>query len=557
MNDEIQTMRVIPLGGVEEIGINCTVVEYAGQLLVVDMGLGFPEEDMYGIDYIIPNVDYLLNRKDKIEGIVITHGHLDHIGALPYVLPKLGFPEVWGTQFTIELIKEKLQEFGILESARLRVINEHSHLASGDFRIRFFRVNHSIPQSVGVVIETPAGRIVHTGDFKFDNTPVNEPAADYAQLAKIGEQGVDLLLSDSTNSLKKGHPISESDVAKSLQQVISAASGRIFIASFSGLVGRLYQVIKIAEQLDKKVALAGYSMRKSLEIAKRIGYISPKQDVIVPLEKINRFNDDKVIILTTGSQGEENAALWKMAAEGYQNVMLKQGDTVVISAGTIPGNDASVQALIDQISSKDAQILDSEHLDFFTSGHGYQEDQKIMLNLIKPKYFMPVHGFQYFLKEHGRTAQLVGVPEKHVIIAKRGSIVEGNSVQGFKISGSVKNYPVLVSGTGVGDVGSAVLRERKQIGDHGVLVIQALISQRERKLISGPSIFTRGFVFIKTSGDLLSEIKRIAERRIARGIERYSTADTISDEIEKRVSGFVNTQIKRDPAVIAIINFVE
>ncbi len=553
--EENNKLRVIPLGGVEEIGLNCTVFEFKGQILIVDMGLGFPEEEMYGVDYVVPNPDYLNHRKAKIEGIVLTHGHLDHIGAIPYLIERLESPDIWGTEFTIELVRRKLEEFGLDQKAKLHVINENSHLKADSFELSFFRVNHSIPQAVGVVIKTPVATVVHTGDFKFDNSPVNEPVADYARMASIGAAGVDLMLSDSTNAMRKGHPISESEVAKNLKSLIEATRGRVIIATFSGLVGRLYQLVKIAEELDRKVAVAGYGMQQTFDIAKQIGYMEANPDVFIPLEKVNRYNDENVMILTTGSQGENNAALSRMASnEGYRNIEIKEGDTVVISAATIPGNNEDVQTLIDKLALKGAIVETSESVDFFTSGHGYQEDHKIMLNLIRPKYFMPVHGYQYFLQEHGRTAESVGINKDNIIIAKKGDFVQGNGEFGFKITGNTKVFPLLVSGTGVGDVGPAVLGERKQLGTSGVVVVNVLLNLEERSLAQDIEIMTKGFIYIKQSGELLTQLQQIVEEEANKALRRYYTSDRLAENIVQRLEKFIKERLKREPAIIPVVN---
>lgn len=548
-------LKIIPIGGVEEIGTNCTVYEYKDQIMVVDMGAGFPDADMYGVDLMIPNIDYLEKRKSQIDGIFITHGHLDHIGALKYLLPKLDFPPVYGTSFTIALIKTDLEEEGLLEKARLHVINEDSVLSSGDFTVSFFRVNHSIPQCVGLLIETPTAKAVHTGDFKFDNSPINEPVADYAKIAKIGEKGVDILLSDSTNSLRKGHPISESEVAKSLEDTIERAKGRVVIATFSGLVGRLYQIMQIAHKQGRKVAIAGYSMNKTLRLAQEIDYIKPAPGLIVPIQKINRYNDEKVIILTTGAQGESNAALFRMASGEYKGVELKKGDTVIISAGTIPGNNLAVQNLIEAISARGAIVHQSESMDFFTSGHGYQEDQKIMINLVKPKYFMPVHGYLYFMREHGRTAVQVGIKEQNVIIAKRGQIIEGRSTVGFSHNGNVKANPILVSGTGVGDVGESVLAERHRLGNHGVIVIDMIINREKRTLLGDPFVVTRGFVFARSKLDLLAEIRAKANTFVSAKLKHTLDVAELRAELEDKLGKFVRDEIGRDPVILSLITF--
>ncbi len=560
MNENVghndQSLKVIPLSGVEEVGINCTVFEYKNKLVVIDMGLGFADADMYGVDFLVPNVEYLTKRKQDIEGIIITHGHLDHIGALPYLLPRLGYPDIYGTEFTIELIKAGLKDHNVLEQAKLHVITPESILQSGDFKISFFRVNHSIPQCVGVLMETPAGKVVHTGDFKFDNSPINEPVADYARMANIGELGIDLMLSDSTNSLRKGHPISETDVAINLETIMERAKGRIVVAAFSGLVGRLYQLIKLAEKHNRKVAIAGYSMNQTLRIAEEIGYIKPTPGIFVPIQKINRFHDDRVMILATGSQGESNAALFKMASDEYKTVQLKKGDTVILSAGTIPGNNVAVQTLIDAITSRGALVRQSEDMDFFTSGHGYQEDQKIMLNLIKPKFFMPVHGYQYFLREHGRTAMQVGINEKNIIIAKRGNIIEGTTKDGFKITGQIKSLPLLVSGTGVGDVGSSVLAERQQLGNNGVIAIDIALDKNTKQIIGDIRIATRGFVYVKTSRDMLAEITEIAKKTTLTMVRKTLDVAAIKTELDTKISDFVRKEIGRSPVILPLISFM-
>ncbi len=549
-------LRIIPLGGVEEIGINCTVFEYKEKIVVVDMGLGFPDANMYGVDYIVPNVDYLVKNKERIEGIVITHGHLDHIGGLPYLLPRLDYPDVYGTEFTIELIKAHLKDHDMLEKSRLHVITPETVLKSGEFDISFFRVNHSIPQCVGVFIQTPAGNAVHTGDFKFDNSPVNEPVADYARIAEIGTIGVDILLADSTNSLKKGHPISESDVASSLESIMERAKGRVIVATFSGLVGRLYQLIKIAEAQNRKVAIAGYSMNQTLRIAEEIGYIKPKQGIIVPIQRINRYNDDRILILTTGSQGESNAALAKMASIDYKTVALKKGDTVILSSGTIPGNNTAVQNLIENITARGAIVHQSAEMDFFTSGHGFQEDQKIMMNLIKPKHFMPVHGYQYFLREHARTAVQVGIKEGNIIIPKRGMIIEGDSTHPFVPTGQIKAVPLLVSGAGVGDVGASVLAERQQLGNHGVVVIDVTVNMNSRTLMSEPHIYTKGFVFVRTSMDLLTEIGNIAAQSISKKIKKTLELADLRSEVEEKIGQLVEKETGRTPVILPMISLI-
>ncbi|MFS8131037.1 MAG: ribonuclease J [Candidatus Dojkabacteria bacterium] len=548
-------LRIIPLGGVEEIGINCTVYESGEEMIVVDMGLAFSEFDYYGIDHVVPDIAYVLKKRKNLKAVFITHGHLDHIGALPYHLKTLNYPELYGTHFTIELIKAKFEDDHLLAAmeGKLHVIDENSNIKFNNFDVSFFRVNHSIPQAVGLCIKTPGGTVVQTGDFKFDNSPINEPVADYSRLAKIGDAGVDILLSDSTNSLKKGHPISESDVAKGLEEMVEKAKGRVIVATFAGLVGRLYQLIEIAQRHNKKVAIAGFSMRQTIRIAQEIGYIKIPQNLVVPIQNIDKISPDKIMILTTGAQGETDAALTKMATADYKGVKIQGGDTVIISSRTIAGNDRAVQNLVDAIMSKNAFVKQSEDLDLYTSGHGYQEDQKIMLNLVKPKFFMPVHGYQYFLRAHGETARSVGIEERNVLITKRGSVIEGNRAKGFREIKKFACEPLLVSGSGVGDVGTAVLKEREQLANYGVVFIDLLVN-KERKLIRDPLVISRGFVYVKNSQELIKEVSDLVTATYSQFLNEE--VQVVKDEISIRVSDLLFKETEREPMIMTVVNFI-
>ncbi len=549
-------LKIIPLGGVEEIGINCTVYEHNNDIVIVDLGLGFSEFGYYGIDAVVPNIEYLTQKKNRIKGLVITHGHLDHIGGIQYHIEELGFPPIYGTQFTIELIKLKLEEKGLLGKVKLNVITDETILQLGSFKIQFFHVNHSIPQCVGVLLETAAGRAVQTGDFKFDNTPINEPVADYAKISQFGKMGIDILLSDSTNSLKKGHPASESSVAKNLEDIVERASGRVIVATFSGLVGRLYQLLQIAKKHNRKVAIAGYSMNQTLRIAQEIGFIKIDSGLVIPIQGISKLAPDKVLILTTGAQGESDAALSKMAVEDYKGFQLTKGDTVILSAKTITGNDRAVQNLVDSITRRGAFVKQiEENLDLFTSGHGYQEDQKIMLNLIKPNHFMPVHGYQYFLQTHGQTAKTVGVKEENIIISQRGSIIEGNKIEGFKIIKKFNCEPLLVSGSGVGDVGAVVLREREQLANYGIVLINMTVD-KDKKLLRTPFVLTKGFVYVKASQELLQDIAKIAENVYNEVAPKNLETAELRDEITMKIEQLVVKETGREPMIMVVINYI-
>lgn len=555
--DQLGLLRVVPLGGVEEIGINCTVYETKDDLIMVDLGLGFSEFDYYGIDYVVPDVSYVIRKKEKLRAIFITHGHLDHIGGLQYFLEKLDFPKLYGSHFTIELIKAKLEDEHLLARMqdKMIVIDENSIIKEGEFEVNFFRVNHSIPQALGLHIITEYAKVVHTGDFKFDNSPINEPVGDYAKLARIGEAGVDLLLSDSTNSLKKGHPISESDVAKGIEDVVERTKGRVIIASFAGLVGRLYQIFEIAKKYDRKIAVAGYSMNQTLRIAQEIGYIKIHDNIVIPMQEVSKQPPHKVLILTTGAQGEPDAGLAKMTNSDYKGFAISKGDTVVISAKTIAGNDRSVQLLIDKLMSKGALVKQSEDLDLYTSGHGFQEDQKIMLNLVKPRFFMPVHGYQYFLRAHGETAKSVGVAEENVIIARRGSILEGNTKSGFKIAKSFNCEPLLVSGSGVGDVIAPVLKEREQLASYGVVVIDIIVN-KERTLLKEPFVYSKGFVFVKNSANIIENTQKLVKDSFIKFSADLKDVNELREAISEEVAKYLFKETEREPMIITIISFV-
>ena len=548
--------KIIFLGGVEEIGINSTLYVYKNSGILVDLGLGFSEYDYYGIDAIVPNISYIKKSNILLHGIVITHGHLDHIGAIQYLIETLNFPYIYGTQFTIEILKTKLEEKNLLNKTlhKLRIIKHTDILTFENFEVKFFHVNHSIPQSLGLYIKTPSAKIIHTGDFKFDNSPVNEPVTDYAKITEYSKDNIDILLADSTNSTKKGYPVSESDVAKNLADTIERAKGRVIVATFSGLVGRLYQLIDIAKIYNRKVAIVGYSLNQTLRIAQEIGYIRIPQNTIVPIENVSKMHPSKIMILTTGAQGEENAGLSLMANDGYKGIKLKKGDTVIISAKTIVGNDKAVQNMIDKISSSGAIVLQSEYVDFFTSGHGYQEDQKIMMNLVKPKFFIPIHGYQYFLRAHAETAKNVGISETNILIPKRGSIVSGNSINGFKITGQIKCEPLIVSGSGVGDVGYVVVKEREQLANFGIIIINIVLKE-DKTLMRDPYVVSKGFIYVKRNQEILQKISDISKQTYNNYYKNFKDLNRIKEKIQAEVSKYIFQETERDPVIQIILNY--
>lgn len=546
-------VKIIPLGGVEEIGINCTAIEYNDEIAVIDVGLGFPLSDQYGVDYVIPNIDYLKRNKEKIQGIIITHAHLDHIGALPYVVEELDFPEIFASRFSIEMIRQKLEEHKLMDKVNIRVVTKESKLASGSFEISFFGVTHSIPESMGVIVRTPAGTVVHSGDFKFDNSPMNEPPSDYDKIAKTGSEGVLALLSDSTNSFKSGHSGSERVIYDTLKDIVEGAEGRVIVATFSSLLTRLYQLIKIAQDNGRKVAIAGRSMQNVIGIARKLGYIDVPDNLFIEPRNIKSLPDDKVMVLATGAQGEHFAALARMARGDHRELDVKDGDTVILSASIIPGNDMLVQGLIDDLSEKGATVFHkAEIMDLHSSGHGYQEDQKLMINLVKPKYFIPVHGYPSFLHKHAQTAVSVGVDQKNTIIPKRGDIIELDQ-DGWKIGKHVKSNPVLVSGSGVGDIGEVVLSDREQLANYGVVVIYAGIDVAGKKA-TDVQVISRGFVYVKTHKSLIDQIGDRAKHAIEKEVKDLSNEKELRDRVNRGVRKLLYDETEREPMILTVFN---
>lgn len=550
-----EDLTIIPLCGLEQIGGNSNVIRYKNQIVIVDAGMGFPAKDVYGIDYYIPNFDYLLKNKDLIEGIVITHGHLDHIGAISHFIEKLGFPEVYAPKFAIELIKIRLREKKLLDKAKLVEINRDSKLQAKDITIEYFHVNHSIPDALGVVIKTPAGNIVHTGDFKFDNSPVNEDVADYSKIAKVGSEKVLALLSDSTNSFREGHSVSESNISSMLEEVCEDAKGRIVVATFSSLVTRLFQLIEIAKKLDRKVFISGRSMENTIGIAKKTGYIDAPDNIFIGSKSLNRYSDERVMILATGAQGESMAALSRMARGEHREVNIKRGDSIILSASVIPGNEHPVQKMIDELTKKGANVFHREVLDLHTSGHGHKEDQKLMINLVKPKYFIPVHGYQSFRAEHSRTAQKIGIKEKNIIMANNGDIIKLNN-RGWRKQGRVKAYPLYVSGLGVGDIGTRVLAEREQLANFGVVIISLVAGKKNRKLLGRPQITTRGFVYVGTNMQLINRIEERVKRIYYREAKSTQSMQEIRRIINKEIKRLLYKEIEREPMILTLIERV-
>jgi ribonuclease J len=545
---------VFALGGVGEIGKNMYVVQYANDIVVIDSGLKFPEEDMLGIDIVIPDISYLIDNKDKVRGILLTHGHEDHIGGLPYVLKQLNVP-VYGTKLTLGLVEAKLKEAGLLGETKRILINADSELQLGGLKATFFRTNHSIPDSVGICVETPEGRVVHTGDFKFDQTPVNEQHADLHRMADLGNRGVALLLSDSTNAERPGYTGSERNVGTELEEVFRKAKQRVVVATFASNVHRLQQVFDAAEATGRKVTVIGRSMVNVVNISQELGYIRISDGMMIEPEEVNKMAADRVVILSTGSQGEPMSALTRMARNTHRKVDILPGDTVVISATPIPGNEKYVGRIVDDLFRLGAHVIygPGSVSGVHVSGHGSQEELKLMLNLIKPKYFMPIHGEYRMLRMHGMLAENVGVEKENVFICDIGETLEIQNGTARK-AGKVSCGNILIDGLGVGDVGNIVLRDRKLLSQDGILVVVVTLSKQDGKIVSGPDIISRGFVYVRESEGLLEEANKIVSNTLTKLMsENVNEWASLKTNVKEALGRYLYEQTRRRPMILPII----
>lgn len=543
-------LTIFALGGVGEIGKNMYVVQCGDDIVVIDSGLKFPEEDMLGIDIVIPDISYLEENKEKVRGILLTHGHEDHIGGLSYVLRHINVP-VYGTKLTLGLVEGKLKEAGILGDTKRILIDNKSEVQLGCFKASFFRTNHSIPDSVGICLETPEGIVVHTGDFKFDQTPVNNQFADLARMAEIGEKGVLCLLSDSTNSERPGYTGSERKVGDAIQDVFQKAPGRIIVATFASNIHRIQQVFEAAMLFKRKVTVVGRSMLNVVNIAMDLGYLQVPEGMIVEPEEINKLPAEQVCILSTGSQGEPMSALTRMARSAHRKVDILPGDTVVIAATPIPGNEKYVSRTVDQLFRVGAEVIYGP--DIHVSGHGSQEELKLMLNLMKPKFFIPIHGEYRMLRQHALLAEAVGVKPENIFLIDNGDTVE---ITRDKARYGVKVHAgnVLIDGLGVGDVGNIVLRDRKLLSQDGILVVVVTLSKQNGTILSGPDIISRGFVYVRESEALLDEANRIVSNTLNKCMEEnVNEWSSLKTSVRESLGRFLYEQTRRRPMILPII----
>ncbi|AWB44355.1 ribonuclease J [Paenibacillus sp. CAA11] len=547
-------LTIFALGGVAEIGKNMYVVQYGNDIVVIDAGLKFPEEDMLGIDIVIPDITYLTENRDKVRGIVLTHGHEDHIGGLPYVLRNLNVP-VYGTKLTLGLVENKLKEANLLGETKRILINADSEIQlGGSLKATFFKTNHSIPDSVGVCIETPEGNVVHTGDFKFDHTPVNGQFADLQRMAEIGSKGVLALLSDSTNAEKPGFTPSEKNVGLVLDDIFRKAQQRVVVATFASNVHRVQQVIDAAYNTNRKVTIIGRSMVNVVSIASELGYLNVPDGILIEPEEVNKMAADRVVILCTGSQGEPMSALTRMARSTHRKVDILPGDTVIIAATPVPGNEKYVGRTIDELFRLGAEVIYSgSNSGVHVSGHGSQEELKLMLNLMRPKFFIPIHGEYRMLRRHALLGEAVGIQSEDIFLIDIGDTIEIQNGVARK-AGKVPAGNVLIDGLGVGDVGNIVLRDRKLLSQDGILVVVVTLSKQDGKIVSGPDIISRGFVYVRESEGLLDEANRIVSSTLEKLMsEKVNEWASLKTNVKEALGRFLYEQTRRRPMILPII----
>ena len=552
MKGEKAKVKIIPLGGLNEIGKNMTAIEYKNDIVIIDCGLKFPDEDMFGIDVVIPDITYLLKHKDKVSGIFLTHGHEDHIGALPYVLKQLNVP-VYGTKLTLGIVQSKLKEHNLLSTTELITVKPRDVVRLNSVSVEFIKTNHSIADSVAIAIHTPLGAVLHTGDFKVDYTPIDGEPMDFARFAELGKKGVLLMMADSTNVERPGYTMSEKIVGESLCRIFGKSKGRIIVATFASNIHRIQQIIDAAAMYGRKVAVSGRSMENIVQVAIELGYIKIEKENLVSIDQINKYNNYEIVIITTGSQGEPMSALARMATSEHRKVNIVSGDTIIISATPIPGNEKLVSRVIDQLFKKGAEVVYGSSEAVHVSGHACQEELKLMQTLVRPKYFIPVHGEYRHLKQHGELANSIGVPKSNILIPEIGDVIEvtRNSI---KKSGSVISGQIFVDGLGVGDVGNIVIRDRKHLSQDGILTVVVTLSKENKAIIAGPDIISRGFVYVRESEKLMDEARDIVRNVFAKCEEQKITDwSTLKSTVRDELRSFLYEKTKRKPMILPII----
>lgn len=547
-----EKVKIIPLGGLGEIGKNITVIECDDEIVVIDCGIAFPDEEMYGVDLIIPDITYLKNNVEKIKGIFLTHGHEDHIGALPYVLKEINVP-LYGTKLTIGIVKTKLEEHNILSEAKLNNVEPGDVVSFNKLKVEFIRNTHSISDSCSLAIFTPVGIILHTGDFKIDYTPINGQKMDLQRISNLGKEGVALLMADSTNVERQGHSLSEKSIGFTLDRVISKAKGRVIVATFASNIHRMQQIVDASFKSNRKVIFNGRSMENISKVAMELGYLHIPNSEVMSIDDLKNYENDKITLITTGSQGEPMASLARIAFSNHRKINIEPNDTFIISASPIPGNDKLISKVINQLFRKGADVIYEDLEDVHVSGHAYQEELKLIHTLVHPKYFMPVHGEYRHLKHHGDLAENLGMKKNNIFILETGSVLEITKDECRK-EGKVRTGAIFVDGLGVGDVGNIVLRDRRHLAQDGMLTIVVAIERETLSIVSGPDVITRGFVYVKESEALINKVKELSinelERCLSMGVIEWYV---LKGNIKKTVENYIYETTKRRPTIIPII----
>ena len=548
-------IRIIPLGGLGEVGRNMMIMEYQDKILLVDMGFRMPEEDMPGIDYIIPNISYLKGKERNILALIITHGHYDHIGAIPYFIGQLGNPPIYAGNLAKAIILKRQEDFTNQPKLRIAPLENGKKFKLGPFTIEPFRQNHNIPDNFGLLIQTPIGNIVHTSDFKFDPNPVNEPSTDLNRLKKIGDQKILFLMSDSTNAEEPNHSMSEKHIFENLEEIFKQAKGRIITATFSSLINRIQQIITLSEKYGRHVSLEGYSMKTNVEISKQLGYIKAKSGTILKTKDILSYPDSKITIIGTGAQGEERAVLMRIVNKEHPHVKIQKGDTVIFSSSVIPGNERSVQFVKDQLYRQGANVFHYKMMDIHASGHANQDELTQMLELMRPKFFMPIHGQISMLVNHAKLAQELGMPEKNIIVSENGQIVAVSKTQILIQKTKVPANYIMVDGLGVGDVGEVVLRDRQNLAKDGIFVIIIVVNRQTGTVKGSPDIISRGFIYLRESKDLLREVRKKAIATVNHSTNSAGPINWVHvrDVVRKQISEFLFVKTERSPMVLPVI----
>jgi len=552
-----QSLKIVPLGGLGEVGRNMMLLEYERKILIIDMGFRMPEEDMPGIDFIVPNINYLRGKQKNILGIVFTHGHYDHIGAIPYLIGKIWRPnlEIFASPLTRGIILKRQEDFTSQPKLDITEVKNGSKIKLGPFRIEFFKQNHNIPDNLGLFIETPVGNIIHTSDFKFDPNPVNDLPTDFEKLKDFSKRKILLLLSDSTGAEEEGHSLSEKTIEKNLEEIFQRSTGRIIAATFSSLINRIQQIITLSEKYQRKVAIEGYSMKTNTELAKVLGYIKSKKGTIIKAKEISNYPDSRITILCTGAQGEGSAILMRIANKEHPFIRLKKGDDVILSSSVIPGNERTVQTLKDDILRQKTKVFHYKMMDIHAGGHAQQEELKEMIKIMKPKFFLPIHGQYSMLVSHAELAREAGVPEKNIVIAENGQVINLNQKRILVEKKTVPSNYVMVDGLGIGDVGEVVLRDRQMLARDGMFVIVAIVDKQTGQVKGSPDIISRGFVYLRESKELLAQTRKKVIEIVNRAAGSGGAVNWsyIKDEIRNKIGQFLYTKTQRRPIILPVV----